>query len=209
MLFGRHFSSFKLCVRNFSEDYDTFKKTARHFCVALLIGNIHLKVSDGFLTNQKSLTFLIQHIFHTVEVQLSPFLPSLEFVMIFAVTSMKSELFRKTFFRSCFSCLLCAFSCCHERTLKSRFMWSQKRRVQFVFRCNSRFLRDRQIVTSYFSIVNVASIFQQYTKPTYQSKQSSNISKTYVGIRNISYTKLLSLVKLDVLYPNVRLGNIF
>ena len=93
MLFGRHFSSFKLCVRNFSEDYDTLKKTARHFCVALLIGNIHLIVSDGFLTNQKSLTFLIQHIFHTVEVQLSPFLPSLEFVMIFAVTSMKSELF--------------------------------------------------------------------------------------------------------------------
>ena len=191
MLFGRHFSSFKLCVRNFSEDYDTFKKTARHFCVALLIGNIHLiQVSDGFLTNQKSLTFLIQHIFHTVEVQLSPFLPSLEFVMIFAVTSMKSELFRKTFFRSCFSCLLCAFSCCHERTLKSRFMWSQKRRVQFVFRCNRRFLRDRQIVTSYFSIVNVASIFQQYTKPTMKIT-SNTISKTYLCIRNISYTKLL------------------
>ena len=166
MLFGRHFSSFKLCcVRNFSEDYDTLKKTARHFCVALLIGNIHLIVSDIFNQSEKSDLSDSAHFSHPLKLSFHLF--SKNNFWWFLQWREKSELFRKTFFRwSCLSSFYTRISCCHERTLKSRFMWSQKRRVQFVFRCNSRFRRDRQIVTSYFIIVNVAFIFQQQTKPS-------------------------------------------
>ena len=80
---------------------------------------------------------------------------------------MKSEPFRKTFF------VFSAVSCCHERTLKSRFMF-QKRRVQFVFRCNSRFLLDRQIVTS--SLIH-RDIFSALEK-----KSEKCIKNTFISI---------------------------
>ena len=165
MLFGRHFSSFKLyCVRNFSEDYDTLKKTARHFCVALLIGNIHLIVSDIFNQSEKSNLSDSAHFSHPLKLSFRLFSKN-NFWWFLQKWNLSSLEKLSSDDHACLASIR-AFSCCHERTLKSRFMWSQKRRVQFVFRCNSRFRRDRQIVTSYFIIVNVAFIFQQQTKPS-------------------------------------------